>query len=110
MVALRPEGMNDPAEAVPARSWRDPSEHGKSGPVLSQQELETPRAAAQMLAWVEEAHLRFNTPALKAQARMGEGLASHYCMKRSQWLDSPINTSKRAARSGTCSATKTRMG
>jgi hypothetical protein len=28
-----------------------------------------------MLAWVEEAHLRFNTPALKAQARMGEGLA-----------------------------------
>src|SRR6266853_505601 len=44
-------------------------------PVLSQQELETPRSAADMLAWVNEAHGRFNTKKLKAEAREGKHFA-----------------------------------
>jgi hypothetical protein len=48
---------------------------GQQPPVLSQQELETPRSAADMLAWVDEAHRRFNTKDLKAQAREGKHFA-----------------------------------
>jgi hypothetical protein len=49
---------------------------GQQPPVLSQQELETPRSAADMLAWVDEAHRRFNTKELKAQAREGKHFAN----------------------------------
>lgn len=48
---------------------------GQQPPVLSQQELETPRSAADMLAWVDETHRRFNTKELKAQAREGKHFA-----------------------------------
>jgi len=41
-------------------------------PVLTRAELETPRSAADMLAWVDQAHRRFNTKELKAQAREGK--------------------------------------
>jgi hypothetical protein len=44
-------------------------------PLLTQQELETPRSAADMLAWVDEAHRRFNTKELKAQFRAGKHFA-----------------------------------
>jgi hypothetical protein len=44
--------------------------------VLTQQELETPRSAADMLAWVDEAHARFNTRELKARAREGKHFAN----------------------------------
>lgn len=46
-----------------------------SPPVLTQQELEIPRSAADMLAWVDEAHARFNTKKLRAQAREGRHFA-----------------------------------
>jgi hypothetical protein len=49
---------------------------GQQPPVLSRQELETPRSAADMLAWVDEAHRRFNTKELKAQAREGKHFAN----------------------------------
>jgi hypothetical protein len=48
---------------------------GRQPPVLSQQELETPRSAADMLAWVDEAHRRFNTKDLRTQAREGKHFA-----------------------------------
>ena len=44
-------------------------------PVLTQQELETPRSAAVMLGWVDETHARFNTKQLKAEARAGKHFA-----------------------------------
>lgn len=47
-----------------------------SAPVLTQQELETPRTAAEMLDWVDAAHGRFNTKDLKAQARDGKHFAN----------------------------------
>jgi len=43
--------------------------------VLTQQELETPRSAADMLAWVDAAHARFNTKRLRADAREGKHFA-----------------------------------
>jgi hypothetical protein len=45
-------------------------------PVLTQQELETPRSAAEMLAWVDAAHARFNTQHLRAEAREGKHFAN----------------------------------
>jgi hypothetical protein len=44
-------------------------------PILTQQELETPRSAAEMLAWVEAAHARFNTKSLRVAARSGKHFA-----------------------------------
>jgi hypothetical protein len=44
-------------------------------PVLTQQELETPRTAGEMLAWVDATHARFNTKQLKAEARAGKHFA-----------------------------------
>jgi hypothetical protein len=44
--------------------------------VLTQQELETPRSSANMLVWVDEAHARFNTKELRAQARAGRHFAN----------------------------------
>src|SRR5882762_8642262 len=44
-------------------------------PVLTQLELETPRTAADMLAWVDLAHARFNTKELRAAARAGKYFA-----------------------------------
>jgi hypothetical protein len=44
--------------------------------VLTQQELEMPRSAAQMLAWVDGAHARFNTKQLKVEAREGKHFAN----------------------------------
>jgi hypothetical protein len=40
--------------------------------IVTRVELETPRSADQMLAWVDAAHARFSTPALKAEAREGK--------------------------------------
>jgi hypothetical protein len=40
--------------------------------ILTRAELETPRSAADMLAWVDQAHRRFNTKELKAQALEGK--------------------------------------
>ena len=45
-------------------------------PVLSQQEIETPRSAAGMLTWVDAAHARFNTKRLKNEAREGKHFAN----------------------------------
>jgi hypothetical protein len=39
-------------------------------------ELETPRSAADMLAWVDSAHARFNTQQLRAEAREGKHFAN----------------------------------
>jgi hypothetical protein len=44
-------------------------------PILTQQELETPRSAAEMLAWVDGAHARFNTKSLRVAARSGKHFA-----------------------------------
>jgi hypothetical protein len=44
-------------------------------PVLTQQELETPRTAAEMLTWVDTTHGRFNTKQLKAESRAGKHFA-----------------------------------
>ncbi len=44
--------------------------------ILTQQELEVPRTAAEMLGWVEEAHARFNTKELRVQAREGKHFAN----------------------------------
>ena len=44
--------------------------------ILRQQELEVPRTAAEMLGWVEEAHAKFNTKELRAQAREGKHFAN----------------------------------
>jgi hypothetical protein len=44
--------------------------------VLTQQELEAPRNAADMLTWVDAAHARFNTKQLKAEAREGKHFAN----------------------------------
>jgi len=46
-----------------------------STPVLTQQELEAPRTAAEMLGWVDEVHRRFNTKELRAEARKGRHFA-----------------------------------
>lgn len=46
-----------------------------SQPIITQAELETPRSAADMHAWVDEAARRFNTKELKAQAREGRYFA-----------------------------------
>jgi hypothetical protein len=40
--------------------------------MLTRQELEEPRSAADMLAWVDSTHARFNTKQLKAEAREGK--------------------------------------
>jgi hypothetical protein len=45
-------------------------------PILTQQELETPRSAADMLMWVDQTHRRFNTKELRAQAREGKHYAN----------------------------------
>lgn len=45
------------------------------GPILTQQELEVHRSAADMLPWVREAASRFNTKALRAEAREGKHFA-----------------------------------
>lgn len=57
------------------------TETPQSSLVVTKEELETPRSAAEMLAWVDSAHARFNTPELKAQARMGELLASELVLE-----------------------------
>jgi hypothetical protein len=44
-------------------------------PILTQQELEIHRSAADMLPWVREAAARFNTKALRAEAREGKHFA-----------------------------------
>jgi hypothetical protein len=44
-------------------------------PVLTQQELETPRSAADMHVWVDAAQARFNTKQLRAEAREGKHFA-----------------------------------
>lgn len=46
-----------------------------STPVLTPQELEAPRSAAEMLAWVDGVHARFNTKELRAEARQGKHFA-----------------------------------
>ena len=43
--------------------------------VISKEELETPRSAAEMLDWVHAALARFNTRELRAEAREGEHFA-----------------------------------
>jgi hypothetical protein len=50
-------------------------------PVITQQELETPRSAADMLAWVDAAHARFNTKKLKAEARAGKHFADELVLE-----------------------------
>ncbi len=50
-------------------------------PVLTQQELETPRSAADMLAWVDAAHARFNTKELRAEARAGKHFANELILE-----------------------------
>jgi hypothetical protein len=49
--------------------------------VLTQQELETPRTAADMLAWVDSAHARFNTRQLRAEARAGKHFANQLVLE-----------------------------
>jgi hypothetical protein len=49
--------------------------------VVTKQELETPRTAEDMLAWVDSAHARFNTKALKAQAREGKHFANELVLE-----------------------------
>jgi hypothetical protein len=49
--------------------------------VVTQQELETPRSAADMLAWVDAAHARFNTRELRAQARAGKHFANELVLE-----------------------------
>lgn len=44
-------------------------------PILTKQELETPRTAAEMLTWVDRAAARFDTKQLKAEAREGKHFA-----------------------------------
>ena len=44
--------------------------------MVSQQELEIPRTAADMLGWVDHAHARFNTRVLRADARAGKHFAT----------------------------------
>lgn len=41
-------------------------------PILTKEELETPRTAAEMLEWVDAAGQRFDTKELKAEARLGK--------------------------------------
>jgi hypothetical protein len=48
---------------------------GNISPILTQQELEVHRSAADMLPWVQKAASRFNTKALKAEAREGKHFA-----------------------------------
>jgi hypothetical protein len=50
-------------------------------PVLTRKELETPRTAAHMLAWVDAAHARFNTRALRAEARRGKRFADRLVLE-----------------------------
>lgn len=52
-----------------------------SPPVLTKQELETPRSAADMLAWVDATHGRFNTKKLKAEAREGKHFAKELVLE-----------------------------
>ncbi len=54
---------------------------GHSGPVLTRQELETPRTAAEMRAWIDAAHSRFNTKALRAEAREGRHFANELVLE-----------------------------
>ena len=49
--------------------------HGSISPILTQQELEVHRTAANMLPWVRQAASRFNTKTLKAEAREGKHFA-----------------------------------
>lgn len=56
-------------------------ESPRSARVLTKEELETPRTAAEMLAWVDSAHARFNTKELKAQARVGKLLTSELILE-----------------------------
>lgn len=49
--------------------------------ILTQQELETPRSAAEMLAWVDAAHGRFNTKDLRTQAREGKHFANELILE-----------------------------
>ena len=49
--------------------------------MVTQQELETPRSAADMLAWVDAAHARFNTRELRAQARAGKHFANELVLE-----------------------------
>lgn len=44
-------------------------------PVVTREELETPRSAAEFLSWVREASARFNTKDLKREAREGKHFA-----------------------------------
>jgi len=46
-----------------------------SAEILTQQELEMPRSAGNMLTWIDQAHGRFNTKQLKAEAREGRPMA-----------------------------------
>lgn len=50
-------------------------------PVITKQELETPRSAADMLGWVDAAHARFNTRELKAEARAGKHFANELVLE-----------------------------
>jgi len=54
---------------------------GRSPPVLTQQELETPRSAADMLSWIDTAHGRFDTKELKAQAREGKHFSNELVLE-----------------------------
>lgn len=49
--------------------------------MITQEELETPRTAAAMLAWVDAAHARFNTKELRAAARAGEHFANELILE-----------------------------
>jgi hypothetical protein len=71
---------------APVQSWiiryRVDFELGMdSVPVITQQELETPRSAAEMLAWVDAAHARFNAKELKAEARAGKHFANELVLE-----------------------------
>jgi hypothetical protein len=52
-----------------------------SAQVLTQEELETPRSSAEMLAWVDAAHARFNTAELKAVFRAGKHFADELVLE-----------------------------
>jgi hypothetical protein len=49
--------------------------------LLTGEELATPRSAAEMLGWVNEAHSRFNTKELRAEAREGKHFASELVLE-----------------------------
>ena len=68
--------------------------------ILTAEELQIPRSAAGMLTWIDEAHRRFNTKELKAEARAGNHFSSdlilearpmalfaHRQLSRSHWTD-----------------------